>query len=315
MLADLQGQIERITYSNEENGFTIAKVKVYGNPDLVTVVGNLIDPMPGEVIKMKGEWANHPKYGEQFKIKQYKTSVPASIHGIQKYLGSGLIKGIGPIMAKRIVNNFKEETLEVIENEIERLVEVNGIGKKRIDMIKNAWDEQKEIRNVMLFLQSHGISSGHATKIFKQYGDQSIAVVKKNPYRLATDIFGIGFSTADNIAEKLKFPKNSELRAEAGILYVLHQLSDDGHVYYPYDLLVKKCRDILGVDREIILKAMGMLSFQDKLAIEDLNDNIKEFRENNKAVYLTKYHICENGIAARLKHLQKNQIKAFAKKP
>ena len=208
---------------------------------------------------MKGEWANHPKYGEQFKIVQYKTSVPASVYGIQKYLGSGLIKGIGPIMAKRIVNKFGKQTLDIIEDEIERLAEVDGIGKKRIGMIRKAWDEQKEIRDVMLFLQSHGVSSGYATKIFKQYGEQSIEVVKENPYRLATDIFGIGFVTADNIAEKLGFAKDSELRAEAGILYVLHQLSDDGHVYYPYDPLVEKCQEILGVDREVIVKALAPL--------------------------------------------------------
>ena len=179
---------------------------------------------------MKGEWANHPRYGEQFKIIKYDTSVPANVYGIQKYLGSGLIRGIGPVMAKRIVKKFGKQTLQTIENQIEKLTEVKGIGEKRIGMIKRAWEEQKEVRNVMLFLQSQGVSSGYATKIFKQYGDQSIAVVKKNPYRLATDIFGIGFVTADKIAEKLGFRKNSELRVEAGILYVLHQLSDDGHV-------------------------------------------------------------------------------------
>ena len=305
MLTELQGQIERITYTNEENGFTIAKIKVYGNPALVTVVGNLIDPMPGEIIKMKGEWANHPKYGDQFKIIQYKTSVPASVYGIQKYLGSGLIKGIGPIMAKRIVNKFGKQTLEVIDDEIERLAEVDGIGKKRISMIGKAWDDQKEIRNVMLFLHSHGVSSGYATKIFKQYGEQSIQVVKKNPYRLATDIFGIGFVTADNIAEKLGIAKDSELRAEAGIIYVLNQLSDDGHVYYPYDLLVLKCQEILGVDRDVIVKAMAVIAFEKRLIIEDLNSDIEEFRENNKAVYLIKYHVCETGAATRLTHLVK----------
>jgi exodeoxyribonuclease V alpha subunit len=305
MLSELQGQIERITYTNEESGFTIAKIKVYGNPALVTVVGNLIDPMPGEIIKMKGEWANHPKYGEQFRITQYETSVPASVYGIQKYLGSGLIKGIGPIMAKRIVNKFGKQTLEIIEDEIGRLSEVDGIGKKRISMIRKAWDDQKEIRNVMLFLHSHGVSSGYATKIFKQYGEQSIQVVKKNPYRLATDIFGIGFVTADNIAEKLGFAKDSELRAEAGIIYVLHQLSDDGHVYYPYDLLVAKCQEILGVDSEVIVKAMAVIAFEKRLIIEDLNSDMEEFRENNKAVYLAKYHVCETGTATGLAHLVK----------
>jgi exodeoxyribonuclease V alpha subunit len=167
-LIDLQGQIERITYTNEENGYTIAKLKVYGQRDLVNIVGYLMAPAPGEIIKIRGEWANHPKYGEQFKIVHYKTSVPASVFGIQKYLGSGLIKGIGPVMAKRITKLFGKKTLDVIEEDVEKLIEVEGIGKRRIDMIRRAWEAQKEIREVMLFLQTHGMSSGYATKIFKQ---------------------------------------------------------------------------------------------------------------------------------------------------
>ncbi|RLC32269.1 MAG: ATP-dependent RecD-like DNA helicase [Deltaproteobacteria bacterium] len=302
-LTQLQGQIERITYSNEGNGFTIAKVKVYGNPDLVTVIGNLVDPMPGEIIKMKGQWDNHPKYGRQFKIIEYETSVPASVYGIQKYLGSGLIKGIGPVMAGRIVAEFGEETLEIIENAIEKLNEVEGIGNKRIEMIRKAWNDQKEIRNVMLFLQSHGIGSAYATRIFKQYGNQSVSIIKKNPYRLATDIFGIGFVTADNIAASLGFAKNSELRAEAGILYVLHRISDEGHVFYPYNRLVKKCCQTLQVNADIITRALARIAAEKKLIMEDLNHDVGEFTENNKAVYLAKYHICESGIAARLKRL------------
>ncbi|OEU56511.1 MAG: recombinase RecD [Desulfobacterales bacterium C00003106] len=305
MLAELQGQIERITYTNEENGFTIARLKVYGQRDLVTVVGNLMAPTPGEILKMKGEWADHAKYGEQFKIVQYKTTVPASVYGITKYLGSGLIKGIGPVMAKRIVKQFGKETLDVIENDIEKLAEIDGIGKKRIGMIKNAWQDQKEIREVMLFLQTHNVSSGYATKIFKHYGNRSIQVVKENPYRLATDIFGIGFVTADHIAEKLGFSKDSELRAEAGILYVLHQLADEGHVYYPYEALVKKCQEILAVDREVLVKAFGTIAVDKRIVIEDLNEHIEEFAENKKAVYLAKFHVSETGIATRLKRLVK----------
>lgn len=303
MLADLQGQIERITYTNEENGFTIARVKVYGQRDLVTVVGTLMAPTPGEILKMSGEWVNHPKYGEQFKIVHCKTAVPASVYGIQKYLGSGLIKGIGPVMAKRIVARFGKDTLDVIENDIETLAEVEGIGKKRIRMVRKAWDDQKEIREVMLFLQTHGVSSGYATKIFKQYGNRSIEVVKKNPYRLATDIFGIGFITADSIADKLGFAKDSELRAEAGILYVLNQLSDDGHVFYPYEPLIKKCEEVLGVDREVVAGALGTLAYNRRVVIEDLNQEVDAFRENNKAVYLAKYHVSETSIASRLKTL------------
>jgi exodeoxyribonuclease V alpha subunit len=228
--------------------------------------------------------------------------VPASVYGIEKYLGSGLMKGIGPIMAKRIVKKFGKKTLDVIEKDIERLGEVDGIGEKRIGMIGKAWDEQREIREVMLFLQTHGVSSGYATKIFKQYGSRSIEVVKRNPYRLATDIFGIGFITADNIAEKLGFDKNSELRAEAGILYVLNQLSDDGHVYYPYELLIEKCQEILQVNREIIMQALGSIDLDNRIVIENLK-GLEMLGESQKAVYLAKFHVSETSIANRFKTL------------
>ena len=303
MLTELSGQIERITYTNEENGYTIARVKIYGQRDLVTVVGYLMSPTPGEILNMRGEWINHPKFGEQFKVVDYKTTVPATVFGIQKYLGSGLIKGLGPVIAGRIVKKFGEKTLDVIENDIEKLVMVEGIGKKRIAMIQHAWDEQKEIRDVMLFLQSHGVSSGYATKIFKQYKNRSIAVVTENPYRLAMDIFGIGFVIADSIAEKLGFRKDSPLRVEAGILYVLHQLSDEGHVFYPYEYLVQKSRETLGVERDAIVEAIGGLAMNKKIVLEDLNESIDEFKENNKGVYLAKFHLCETSIAARLKTL------------
>ncbi len=303
MLVDLQGQIERVTYANEDSGFTIARLRVNGHSDLVTVVGNLLGPVPGEILKMRGEWVRHPKYGEQFKVLHYKTSVPASVHGIQKYLGSGLIKGIGPVMAKRIVSRFGDKTLEIIEKDIGRLTLVEGIGEKRVQMIKRAWDEQKEIRDVMLFLQSHGVSAGFATKIFKQYGDRSIEVVKRNPYRLATDIFGIGFLSADRIAEKLGFAKDCQIRAEAGILYVLQELAEDGHVFYPYERLVERCQEVLQVDREVISRACGAIAAAKRIAFEDLNQELAEFRQNHKAVYLAKFHIAETGIAAMMKRL------------
>lgn len=299
----LSGQIERITFTSEETGYTVAKIKVYGRKDLVTAIGNMVNPTPGEVIKMKGEWGNHPQYGEQFKIVYCECTTPATVYGIEKYLGSGLIKGIGPIMAKRIVKMFKEDTLNVIENESDQLSRVEGIGTRRIEMIRRAWDEQKEIRTVMLFLQSHGVSSGYATKIFKQYKNDSIKVVQENPYRLATDIFGIGFVTADKIAEKLGFAKDSDLRAAAGILYVLHELTDEGHVYYPYEPLVENCKDILDIDREIIVKAMARVALDKQVVIEDLNRGSEEFLENNKAVYLSGYHVAEKQLASRLKTL------------
>ncbi|MEN6489511.1 MAG: ATP-dependent RecD-like DNA helicase [Smithella sp.] len=302
-LTDLQGQIERITFTSEDTGYTVAKVKVYGVREPVTVIGNIVNPTPGEIIKMRGEWGNHPKFGEQFKIVFCQTTTPASVHGIEKYLGSGLVKGIGPVMARRIVKMFKEKTLDVIENEIEKLASVEGIGQKRIDMIKKAWEEQKEIRAVMIFLQSHGVSSAYAAKIYKRYGNDAIKIVQENPYQLATDIFGIGFITADKIAQKLGFAKDSELRAQAGILYVLHDLADEGHVYFPYEKLIDKCRDMLEIDRDIIVKAIAAVCLDKRVVIEDINFDLAEFQENNKAVYLSGYYAAEKYLAEHLKAL------------
>ena len=299
----LTGQIEKITFTNEENGFTIALVKVEGQKDPVTVVGNLMAPTPGEILEMQGEWARHPRFGEQFKVLQFKTRVPATVYGIRKYLGSGLIKGLGPVMAGRIVDRFGQKTLDIIENEIERLAEVKGIAAKSIARIAKAWQTQKEIRDVMVFLQGHGVSSAFAAKIFKRYGDRSIAVVKQNPYRLATDIYGIGFLKADSIAKELGFAADSGARVEAGVLYKLHQLADDGHVYFPYEPLLEQCREILGVAREPVVRAIGSLNADRQVIIEDINEGIEDFKENNKAVYLAQFHQCETEIANRLKAL------------
>ena len=310
MHIEIQGQLEKITYVNEENGYTIAKIKVKGHRELVTIAGNLFSVNPGEVLKLKGIWYNHPKYGEQIKVTSYESVIPATAKGIERYLGSGLIKGIGPVMAKRLVAQFGVETLDVIENSIPRLKEVDGIGDKRILMIQKAWAEQKEIKEVMLFLQGYGVSSSYATKIFKQYGQKSIRVVKENPYQLATDIFGIGFITADKIAQNIGIAKDSQIRAEAGILYVLKQLSNDGHVYYPYELLIEECKKVLNLERDVIVKAFGKIASEKKIVIEDINaEEIKE----NKAVYLTEFYISEAGISKSLKKLLnvKKTLRAF----
>ncbi len=296
----LTGQIERITYANEETGYTIAQLKVQGQWDLITIVGNIPSPSPGEVLELKGEWVHHPKYGDQFKIHSYQTSVPATVYGIRRYLGSGMIKGLGPKMADRIVEKFGEKTLDIIEHQIQRLEKVEGIGTKRIALIQQAWKDQKKIREVMLFLQSHGVSTGYATKIYKTYHNRSIAIVQQNPYRLCMDIFGIGFVIADRIAKKLGFPKNSELRAEAGIIYVLSGLADDGHIYYPYDRLVDKCKEVLEVDELTIQTALDKLFAESRIVIEDLNENLNTSQAPNKAVYLKKHHVCETGIATRI---------------
>jgi exodeoxyribonuclease V alpha subunit len=339
---EMKGQVERITYFNEENSYTIAKIKVAGRQDLITVVGTFFSITPGEVLKLGGYWDNHPKYGEQFRAASYESVLPATARGIEKYLGSGMIKGIGPVMAKRLVERFGADTLDVIEKDIDRLQEVDGIGEKRIEMVKQAWEEQKDIRDVMIFLQGQGVSPAYAVKIYKQYGKDSVKVVGENPYRLATDIFGIGFLTADRIAEKLGVPKDSPMRAEAGILYVLNQLSDDGHVYYPYVPLIKECSKVLDITEEAIPAAIEAMASANKVVIEEkrisdlksqISNGAEEQRISNfkfqisngmgdqisnlkseisngatrtffaRAVYLTRLHVSEKGIAGRLQAL------------
>ena len=311
MLTEIKGQIERITFHNEENGYTIAKVKAGGRHDTITVVGNLLSVSAGEVLKLTGQWRNHPKFGEQFEVVSYESVVPATVKGIEKYLGSGLIKGIGPVMAGRLVAKFGLETLNVIETETARLSEVDGVGEKRIGMIREAWDSQKEIREVMVFLQGHGVSPAYAAKIYKRYAKESVKIVSENPYRLAADIFGIGFITADKIAANMGIARDSGIRAEAGILHVLSQLSDEGHVYYPYEPLIEECKQVLGLERDSIVKALGQVALDRKIVIEDISG--EELKENNKAVYLSKFHVCETGVAARLKALVRHpkKLRAF----
>ena len=196
---------------------------------------------------MEGSWGFHARFGEQFKVDRYETAVPDSVQGIGKYLGSGLIKGIGPIMAKRIVSRFGTDTLEVIDGSPERLLEVEGIGAYRLDQIRKAWEDQKDIRELMIFLRGHGVSAAFATRIFKHYGKASLEVVKENPYRLAMDVSGIGFLTADQIAQRLGIPVDSPLRAEGGVAYALHQAAEEGHVCVPRGWLLEQCEKLLQI--------------------------------------------------------------------
>ncbi|MGC9334242.1 MAG: helix-hairpin-helix domain-containing protein, partial [Anaerolineae bacterium] len=213
----LVGSVERITYYNEENGYTVAQLTPEGRAYTVTVVGNLVEVSPGETLRLHGGWTNHPRYGRQFQVERCDTVLPATAAGIEKYLGSGLIKGVGPVTARRIVRRFKLETLRIIEEEPERLREVLGVGQKRVSMIRAAWEEQKAIKEVMIFLQSHNVSTSHAVKIYKTYGDASIDIVRSDPYRLARDIHGIGFLTADKIAREMGLAHDSPQRVRAGI--------------------------------------------------------------------------------------------------
>ena len=256
-------------------------------------------------MELTGEWINHPRFCEQFKINEYKTLMPATIEGIRRYLGSGLIKGIGPVMARRIVEKFKLKTLDVIEENIGALSQVEGIGPKRIEMIKRAWDDQKEIREVMLFLQSHGVSTAYATKIFKFYGHDSIGILRDNPYRLAMDIYGIGFLTADRIAQKLGFPLDSPKRIAAGILYVLNQAADSGHVFLPYKELVKKSMETLGVEGKQIKNQILELAREERLMLETSERPELPTLEipSTTPVYLPQFFISERLVSKKLEVL------------
>ncbi len=237
-LEHLQGIVERVTYHAEDSGYTVGRLKVGGNRDLITIVGRFPDIHAGQTLRLTGYWREHPKFGQQFQVVRAQETKPATLTGLEKYLGSGLIKGIGPVTAKRIVAHFGLETLDIIEASCSRLLEVPGIAQKRVEMIKNAWAAQKAIKEVMLFLQGHGVSTTYAVKIFKQYGDQAIEVVSKNPYQLAADIYGIGFITADTIARNLGVAPDSPFRYQAGISHVLSGAAEDGHCYLPQSELV-----------------------------------------------------------------------------
>lgn len=297
----IYGILERITYYNKENSFLVAQLQEKATRELTTIVGNLSGINPGESLKLSGRWVHNKRFGEQFQVENYEVTIPATVHGIRKYLGSGLIRGIGPIMAERIAKKFALETIDIIEKTPDRLSEVDGIGAKRIAMITKAWEEQKEIKEIMVFLQGHGVSATYSAKIYKQYGDKSIEVVKENPYCLARDIRGIGFVTADKIAQNVGINPHSLVRAKAGVIYVLNQLNEEGHVYYPERGLIQKANEILKVDKETISKAIEELSREREVFLEATNRE-----EDEKAVYLAPFYVAETGVADILKGLKES---------
>ncbi|MEB3338027.1 MAG: ATP-dependent RecD-like DNA helicase [Leptolyngbyaceae bacterium] len=244
---NLQGVIERLTYHSEESGYSVARLKAPRSKELITVVGSFANIQAGQTLQLQGFWKDHPKFGPQFQVTQYRETKPATLTGMEKYIGSGLIKGVGPVTAKRIVAHFGLETIDVIENQIERLSEVPGIAKKRIKLIQAAWESQKSIKEVMLFLQEHGVSTTYAVKIFKQYGQDAIAKVSENPYQLADEVYGIGFVTADAIARNLGITPDSEFRYRSGILHMLGEASEEGHCFLPQDELTKRVVERLAV--------------------------------------------------------------------
>jgi exodeoxyribonuclease V alpha subunit len=312
----IYGYLERITYYNEETDFLVAKLQEKGKRDLTTIVGRLAGLNPGESLKLSGAWTMDKKFGQQFRVDRYETVVPATVNGIKKYLGSGLIRGIGPVMAERIVKVFGADTLDVIETAPEKLATVDGIGTKRIAMITRAWSDQKEIKEVMVFLQGNGVSAAYAAKIFKQYGKESISVVRDNPYRLAADIRGIGFVTADRIASSLGIDPNSVTRAQEGLIYVLNEMTNDGHVYYPLEPLVDKTAEMLKVERGIVSGAVDGLLEERRIFVEpvgaaaargaangagnSVDDSAADSTADDRGVYLAAFHTAEANLARSL---------------
>jgi exodeoxyribonuclease V alpha subunit len=310
----LEGVLERITYANPETGYTIARIDTGRGPDLVTAVGPLVSAQVGESLRMHGRWTSHPKYGKQFDVFSYSTVLPATVQGIQRYLGSGLIKGIGPVMAERMVSHFGVDIMHIIDDAPERLVEVDGLGPKRTAMITTAWAEQKAIKEVMVFLQGVGVSTSLAVRIYKKYGDKSVDVVSTEPYRLASDVWGIGFKTADTIASAVGIARDSPERIKAGLAYTLSEAADDGHCYLPAPNLIADAAKILEVPPEMIGSCLHELAAAQGVVREDLPSS-DEDSPPIPAIYLPPFYQAERALASSLRRLlaaRDDRLSAFA---
>ncbi|MFI2258626.1 SF1B family DNA helicase RecD2 [Streptomyces tubercidicus] len=302
--AVVEGVLERITYANEENGYTVARVDTgRGSGDLLTVVGALLGAQPGESLRMEGRWGSHPQYGKQFTVENYTTVLPATIQGIRRYLGSGLIKGIGPRIADRIVEHFGTDTLDIIEGEPGRLVEVPGLGPKRTKLIGAAWEEQKAIKEVMVFLQGVGVSTSIAVRIYKKYGDAAISVTRNEPYRLAADVWGIGFLTADRIAQSVGIPHDSPDRVKAGLQYALSQSTDQGHCFLPEEQLIADAVKLLQVDTGLVIDCLAELAADPEGVVREKVPGGGDGAPPVTAVYLVPFHRAEISLAGRLTRL------------
>ncbi|MRR34299.1 ATP-dependent RecD-like DNA helicase [bacterium] len=291
----LSGSVERVTFHSEETGFCVLRVKVRGRKEPVTVIGTAATVGPGEFVECLGFWHNDRTHGLQFKAVQLRSVLPGTREGIEKYLGSGMVKGIGPHFAKVLVKAFGEEVFEVIEQHPLRLLGLPGIGKKRMDLVTGAWAEQKVIREIMVFLQSHGVGTARAVRIFKTYGDESILKVTENPYRLALDIHGIGFKTADDIAERLGIARDSLIRARAGVRHTLQEISNDGHCAWPWQDLAEAAARLLEIQLPIIEEAI-----REEIAEENL---VRDEIDGRECLFLTPLHRAENGAAASVAQL------------
>jgi len=315
MSDQLQGTVERVTYYSEETGYSVVRLAVAGHPDLATVVGNLPEVQPGESLRLEGDWTTHPQYGRQFKTERCEQVLPATVEGIKRYLGSGLVKGVGPVTAARIVQRFGADTLCVLDEEPRRLREALGVGPKRAAAIARAWEEQKHIRQVMLFLHEHGVTTGLAVKIYKTYGDDALQIVQEDPYRLARDIWGVGFKTADKIARDLGLPPDAPSRVQAGVAHALGRLADEGHVYAPEPDLVGEAVELLEVPSDLVTEAIEDLDAEEVVRRETLvypplssppqaggKEGGLAVREE-QAVYLAPFYYGEIGVTHRLQAL------------
>jgi len=307
----LEAVLERVTYANEETGYTIARVATErSGRDLLTVVGPLLGAQVGESLRLTGRWTSHPRYGRQFEVRTYATVLPATIQGIQRYLGSGLIKGIGPVMAERMVAHFGTDILRVIEEEPQRLTEVAGVGPKRTRLVAAAWEEQKAIKEVMLFLQGVGVSTSLAVRIYKQYRDTAISVVRHEPYRLAADVWGIGFKTADAIARAVGLPHDSPERIKAGLQHTLSEAADDGHCFLPAPNLITEAAKILDVGRDLIRPCLDELADAEGVVAEPVRLGDHEV----EAIYLVPFYRAERSLASGLlglRHAGQDRMAAF----
>jgi exodeoxyribonuclease V alpha subunit len=313
----LEAVLERITYANEDTGYTIARVATERTgPDLLTVVGPLLGAQVGESLRLTGRWGSHPKYGRQFQVDSYTTVLPATIQGIRRYLGSGLIKGVGPVMAERMVTHFGTDILTIIEEEPGRLTEVHGLGPKRTKRIADAWEEQKAIKEVMVFLSGVGVSTSLAVRIYKKYADRSISVVRDEPYRLASEVWGIGFKTADTIARAVGIPHDSPERIKAGLQYTLSKAADDGHCYLPEPNLIREATTILNVSRELTGPCLDELAAAEGVVREPVPAGDDAAAGTVPAVYLVPFHRAERSLAGGLLDLLnsgKDRLPAFAR--
>lgn len=319
----IHGVVERITYFNQENGYTVLRLR----PDkdeakklpgvnlqgLITVVGNLPEIAPGEGVRFQGDFVTHPKHGMQFSASSFEKVKPYTIAGIERYLGSGLIKGIGPQLAKRIVKHFKQETLDIIDENPQKLREVPGIGPDRTEKIIQAWEEQRQVKDIMLFLQEHRVSTNLAVKIYRTYGEDSLNVVRENPYQLEQDIYGIGFKTADGIAQNLGLPSDHPSRIEAGIVYVLNKTLEDGHVFTPERKLIDSAIELLEVDQDLVKSGIDRLAEKERVKKAHLPKEVEEIGSKEMTledvdihapiIYLTPFYYSESGLAKKIREL------------